>query len=52
MAVFKNLTTGIEEIVENAETIELMTASDNYEEVEEVKKVDKKADKKAEKKEK
>ena len=35
MAKFKNLTTGIVEIVENEEVIALMEASDNYEEIDE-----------------
>lgn len=35
MAKFKNLTTGIVEIVENPEVIALMEASDSYEEIDE-----------------
>lgn len=35
MPIFKSLTTGISEIVENEETIALMEESGNYEKVEE-----------------
>lgn len=35
MPIFKSLTTGISEIVENEETIALMEGSGNYEKVEE-----------------
>lgn len=42
MAIFKNLTTGICEIVENEEVIALMEASETYEKVEETAKATKK----------